>query len=111
MTAFLSIGFLIVPAQVQPKADAASLHVSLDNYHPISRHSITMHVYGLPKSSIYHATYHYRTKNTYYSGHVGTYRRVRTGTDTKGYKVRINVSAKYHGHTYHASTSFTPKKR
>lgn len=85
------------------------LTASLDNRTPKQNATVNLTVKGLPKGTKYKAVFHYKSKDTTYSGKVGEKLPVKIGRAAKGYTVKVNVTSTYKGKTYKASTSFTPK--
>ncbi|WP_143287103.1 hypothetical protein [Caenibacillus caldisaponilyticus] len=85
------------------------LTATLDNKHPKQYGTVHLMVKGLPSGTKYKAVFHYRTKDTTYYGKVGKSLTVRISRATKGFKVKINISATYKGKTYKTETYFIPR--
>lgn len=90
-------------------SNSYKLSASLDNTKPKQNATIHLTVKGLPNGTKYKAVFHYKSKQTTYTGTVGTKLPVKIGRAAKGYTVKIVVTASYKGKTYQAQTSFTPK--
>ncbi|MDP4145897.1 MAG: hypothetical protein Q8936_15655 [Bacillota bacterium] len=52
---------------------------------------------------------HYKSKDTDYSGTVGSPLTIDISRATKGYTVTIDIEVSYNGKIYNTSTSFTPR--
>lgn len=117
----LSLGLALVPfngtslAATKHLSTKNTTHASykltatLDNKHPKQYGTVHLMVKGLPSGTKYKAVFHYRTKDTTYYGKVGKSLTVRISRATKGFKVKINISATYKGKTYKTETYFIPR--
>jgi competence protein ComEC len=117
----LSLGLALVPfngtslAATKHLSTKSTAHASykltatLDNKHPKQYGTVHLMVKGLPSGTKYKAVFHYRTKDTTYYGKVGKSLTVRISRATKGFKVKINISATYKGKTYKTETYFIPR--
>lgn len=85
------------------------LTASLNTTKPKQYSTIHVTTKGLPKGTAYKATFHYKSTKTTYNGKVGKDLPVKISRAAKGYKVKIDISAKYKGKTYKTQTSFVPK--
>lgn len=85
------------------------LTASLDNKKPKQNGTVNLSVKGLPAGTKYTAVFHYKSKDTTYSGKVGTKLPVKIGRAAKGYTVKVNITATYKGKKYTTQTSFTPQ--
>ncbi|SDN45887.1 hypothetical protein SAMN04488137_4522 [Fictibacillus solisalsi] len=91
-----------------PAPKSYKLTATVDNTKPKQNATIHLMVKGLPSGS-YKSVFHYKSKDTVYTGTIGKSKAVKIGRAAKGYKVVIDVSSTYKGKKYTAKTSFTPK--
>jgi competence protein ComEC len=89
-------------------ASTYKLSAKLSNTRPKQYSRIYLTVKGIP-SGTFKATFHYKTKNTYYSGKVGHAFPVRISRATKNFRVKVDVSVVYKGKAYRTQTSFLPR--
>jgi competence protein ComEC len=94
------------PAPV--KSVSYKLTASLDNRTPKKNSTIHLLVKGLPGGT-YKAVFHYKSKDTIYTGTINKPLAVRIGRATSGFTVKIDITAAYKGKTYKTQTSFTPR--
>lgn len=95
-----------IPAtDVAPRADISA---SLDNETPAQNSRIMLTVTG-PQGAPYTAVCHYKSKDTTFSGKVGTPLTIDISRAAKDFTVEIDVTMNYNGKTYTARTSFTPR--
>jgi competence protein ComEC len=92
----------------KPSAPSYKLTASVDNKNPKQNSTIHLIVKGLP-SGTYKAVFHYKSKDTVYTGTINKPLAVKIGRATKGYTVKIDITATYKGKTYKTQTSFTPR--
>ncbi|MBS4198332.1 MBL fold metallo-hydrolase [Bacillus sp. FJAT-49732] len=85
------------------------LTASLDNKTPKQYSTIYLTVNGLPKGTKYTAVFNYKSTKTTYYGIAGEKLPVKISRATKGFAVKVDISATYKGKTYKTQTSFTPK--
>lgn len=97
-----------VPAPVQN----VSVSASVDNPNPTKNSTIHVNVNG-PAGGAVNINFHYKSKNTPYSGTIGSDGKavipVKIGTASAGYTVNIDVNVSQEGKTYSTQTSFTPR--
>ncbi len=104
-----NLSFNVKPASpTKPSAPSYKLTASVDNKNPKQNSTIHLIVKGLP-SGTYKAVFHYKSKDTVYTGTINKPLAVKIGRATKGYTVKIDITATYKGKTYKTQTSFTPR--
>jgi len=91
-----------------PKPVTYKLTASIDNRTPKQNATIHLTVKGIP-SGTYKAVFHYKSKNTTYTGTINKPLAVKIGRATSGFTVKIDITASYKGKTYKTQTSFTPR--
>jgi competence protein ComEC len=105
-----SLSFNVKPSTsvTTNKPTTYKLTASVDNKYPKQNSTIHLIVKGLP-SGTYKAVFHYKSKDTVYTGTINKPLAVKIGRATKGYTVKIDITATYKGKTYKTQTSFTPR--
>jgi competence protein ComEC len=112
MSIAIIVSFMAVPfssyASTSSHLSTYHLTASLNNTHPKEYSTIYLTVRGIP-SGTFKSVFHYRTKDTYYSGRIGQAFPVRISRATKSFRVVVNITATYKGKTYRTETSFSPR--
>lgn len=92
----------------KPSATPYKLTATVDNQNPEQNSTIHLIVKGLPGGT-YKAVFHYKSKDTVYTGTINKPLAVKIGRAASGFTVKIDVTATYNGKTYKVQTSFTPR--
>lgn len=107
-----SLTFNVKPISVaspaKPSVPSYKLTATVDNKNPKQNSTIHLIVKGLPGGT-YKAVFHYKSKDTAYTGTINKPLAVKIGRATRGFTVKIDITATYKGKTYKAQTSFTPR--
>lgn len=100
------------PVKKSVPVQNVSVSASVDNTNPTKNSTIHVNVNG-PAGGAVNINCHYKSKNTPYSGTIGSDGKavipVKIGTASAGYTVNIDVNVSQNGKTYSTQTSFTPR--
>ncbi|PLS19050.1 MBL fold metallo-hydrolase [Bacillus sp. M6-12] len=88
------------------KGSDASIQASVDNPNPGQNETITLSVAGATGAP-YTAVLHFKSKDTTYTGSVGTPLPIRIGRSSSGFEVVIDITANINGNDVQTQTSFT----
>lgn len=94
--------------EVASQPITTSLQAKVDNPTPDQYETIQLEVTGMTGAS-YNAVFHYMSKDTAYTGTVGTPLPVKISRAKAGYKVVIDITVNADGKEYQTQTSFIPK--
>ncbi|WP_066070165.1 ComEC/Rec2 family competence protein [Neobacillus soli] len=90
------------------QSSTTSLKAKVDNPNPDQYQTIHLDVTGM-KGATYSAIFHFTSKDTTYTGTVGTPLPVKISRAKAGFKVLIDITVQKDGKEYQTQTSFIPK--